>query len=377
MEFKTLFSILKKHLADGYDVPHFFRELMAMLTTVTEEEWGTNKDPSKKLSDETIRCYVKRGIPKKLASSIVYRLAPGMMVESINTHSKESRLLLADDLKVYDATLNAENVAEAISRWMVEIIRTAAGLIPQIDLERQVQSQRESDLKKKYGNYLMYEADGHCPCIGCGNLLRYSKDGKTAEAYSIYVIDEKKPLTPDNLLVMCGQCFTKYSLERSRKQSEELATMKRILEAHVGCVHTLDNLPLEKNIVAVIKSIKKLGENEITEALLDPSKINNKLSPSKEFVLYNTVRHYVTLYFRRIREIMISMDKRGDIDYEEIQNQVHAMYIRLKKQTKSRMDIFSEISDKIHRITLQDDTYCQIVVAYFIQSCEVFDAIAE
>lgn len=64
MEFKTLFSILKKHLADGDDVPYFFRELMAMITTVTEDEWGTGKDPSVKLSDETIRSYTKRGLPK-------------------------------------------------------------------------------------------------------------------------------------------------------------------------------------------------------------------------------------------------------------------------------------------------------------------------
>ena len=58
MEFNTLFSILKNRLGDGDDVPYFFRELMAMITTVTEEEWGTSKDPSaKKLSDNTIRSY--------------------------------------------------------------------------------------------------------------------------------------------------------------------------------------------------------------------------------------------------------------------------------------------------------------------------------
>ncbi len=59
-------------LAEGYDVRYFFRELLAMITTVTEDEWGTGKDPSVKLSDETIRSYTKRKLPKKLAGSIVY-----------------------------------------------------------------------------------------------------------------------------------------------------------------------------------------------------------------------------------------------------------------------------------------------------------------
>lgn len=65
MDFKTLFSILKKHMADGDDVPYFFREIMAMITTVTEEEWGSSKDPSVKTKDETLRNYAKRGLSKK------------------------------------------------------------------------------------------------------------------------------------------------------------------------------------------------------------------------------------------------------------------------------------------------------------------------
>lgn len=119
MEFKTLFPILKKYLADGADVPYFFRELMAMITTVTEEEWGSSKDPSAKAKDETLRTYAKRGISQKLAKAIVYRLTPEILVERINEKSETVKNLLASDLYGYDATLNAENVAEKVAYWMV------------------------------------------------------------------------------------------------------------------------------------------------------------------------------------------------------------------------------------------------------------------
>ena len=79
MEFKTLFPILKKYLADDTDVPDFFRELMAMLTTVTEEEWGTGKAPSTRAKDETLRTYAKRKLSQKLAKTIVYRLTPKIL----------------------------------------------------------------------------------------------------------------------------------------------------------------------------------------------------------------------------------------------------------------------------------------------------------
>jgi len=55
VEFKDLFNPLKKCLSDGHNRQYFFRDLMAMITSVTEEEWGTDHDPSsKKVKDETI-----------------------------------------------------------------------------------------------------------------------------------------------------------------------------------------------------------------------------------------------------------------------------------------------------------------------------------
>ena len=74
---------------------------------------------------------------------------------------------------------------------------------------------------------------------------------------------------------------------------------------------------------------------------------------------------------------MISLDKRGIIDYEELQTQMRSIYKRLSKSKKTDVEIFTEISTKIHKVTLQDDIYCQIIVAYFIQRCEVFDAITK
>lgn len=54
-----------------------------------------------------------------------------------------------------------------------------------------------------------------------------------------------------------------------------------------------------------------------------------------------------------------------------------AIYRRQNKVGKTNMEIFNEIVAKIHRISLQENIYCQIVVSYFVQSCEVFDAITE
>lgn len=377
VEFKTLFPILKKHLSDGQDVPDYFRELMAQITTVSEEEWGTGKDPSAKLSDETIRSYTKRKLPKKLAESIVYRLTAKNLVRAIKKRSMISRCLLADDLRGYDADIDADNVADKVAQWMVEIIRTSAGLVQQDALQRQKQQILDMDLKTRYGDYLLGESEGYCAFPGCGRPLKISEDGQLSYVYEVSFIDKDAPIAPDNLLAMCPQCHATYLMDNARKHVKELKEAKKALATHRQGILIIDNLPLEKGIVGVMVRVKNLNEKDLGKPSFDPKEMQDKLNPSRDMAVFCTVKALVTTYFLRIKEIMISLDKRGDIDYEEIQNQINAMYRRLNKAGKSRLEIFNLITEKIHHVTLQEPIYCQIVVSYFIESCDVFDAITK
>ena len=145
---------------------------------------------------------------------------------------------------------------------------------------------------------------------------------------------------------------------------------------HGQNVALLENLSLEKGIVDVLKKVKKLNQKDLSNASLAPKEITQKISPEDDFALYMTINSYVNTYYVRIREIMTNADKRGEIDYDEVQDQIHAMYKKLKKAKKSKVDIFNEIVQKIHKVSLMDEILCQIVVSYFVQSYEVFDAIA-
>lgn len=376
MEFKDFFSTLKNRISDGYDVPQFFRDLFAMITDVPEKEWDTPRDPATmKAKDASLRSYAKRTIPKKFAQQIVYRLSTENYIESLNSRPLETRSLLADDFSSYDAEINGANVAEKTAIWFVEIIRNAAGLAPRNALAQQKQQQIAIDLKSKFGAYLLNEVGHYCPFPGCGRPLTITNASKAIDSYEVALIDREKAPEISNLLALCPQCCATYSLDDSKKIRKELQEIKKVLEGHSHSVTLLDDLPLERGIIGVIGKIKKLKEKDLAEVSLEPKEIKKKLNPSDNYVLYSQVNFFVMTYFVRIREIMMSLDKRGDIDYDEVQDQMHAIYKRLKKAKKSNVEIFNEIVGKIHRVTLQEDTYCQIVVSYFIQSCEVFDAI--
>lgn len=139
----------------------------------------------------------------------------------------------------------------------------------------------------------------------------------------------------------------------------------------------LDGMPLEKEIIGVMSKIKNLKESDLLDPSLDPKDIREKLIPNENLALFNTVKGYVDTYYVTLKDIIISADKRGEIDYDEVQDQMKALYKRLKKANKSKVEIFNEITEKVHKVSLQEDIYCQIVVAFFIAKCEVFDAITE
>lgn len=378
MEFKVFFSTLKNRISDGYDVPEFFRDLFAMITDVPENEWGTPQDPTtKKATDASLRSYAKRTIPKKFAQKIVYRLSPENYIESLNRRPAETRRLLADDFSTFDPSLNEDNVAQVTSGWFVDIIRDAAGLAPKDDLQKQKQQLLSAELKSKYGHYLLSEVGHYCPFPGCGRELTKRNAGRAIDLFEISLIDKEKAPEISNLLALCPQCYATYSLDNSKKSCKELQEVKKVLEAHNSSVSLLDDLPLEKGIAGVIRKIKKLKEKDLAEVSLEPKELRQKINPVEDFALYSHVNLFVTTYYVRIREIMIGLDKSGEIDYDEIQDQMRALYKRLKKAKKSNMEIFNEIAAKIHKCSLQEDVYCQIVVSYFIQSCEVFDAVTK
>lgn len=378
MEFRTLFSVLRKRLSDGYDVPMYCRELFAQLTDVSEEEWGTPKDPETKMTNEaTLRTFAKRGPSKKFAQTIVYRLNPDNLTAFINARPVATRQLLAEDLSVYVPEVTEATVGKTIADMMVDIIRRAAGLVSQDVLKQEKQREFFSDLKAKYGDYLYEECDGFCPFPGCGKQLSAVADSKVSRVYEISLVDKTKKVTTDNLIALCPMCHATYQMDDSKAKTKELANVKALLITHGQSARLLDGIALEKGIVGVLRRLADLKEKAFFKAELDPKELTKKVNPTDNYILYLTVKNNVTTYFLKIREIMTNLDRRGLIDYEALQDQMKAIYKRLKKSHLSQMEIFREITEKLHRTSLQDDVYCQIVVCYFIQSCEVFDAVAE
>lgn len=377
MDFKTFYSILFNRISDTLSSGEFVRDLIAMITTVPEEEWGLKKDPSNRVSSKTYENFAKRGINKTTCKAIVYRLSPENFIENLNTRPKATLELLANDFLPYDSTADKDNIASIIADIFIQIIRTTAGLTSADKLEEQKQLQSSSDLKSKYGKHLLKECDSHCAMPGCGKLLYVSNGTNISDVYEVTRIDKSKDASIDNLIALCPQCFATYQLDSSAKTVRNLKASKRSLSIQMESMIELSTIELEKGLTNVITNIRKLKQQDFSTLSMDPKEINEKIDPNKSFALYNQVYMTVMTYFVKIKEIIESLDKRKIIDYEELQHQIKSAYKKLKSGKKSESEIFYSLSEKLHKVTLQDILYCQAIVCYFIQSCEVFDAVTK
>lgn len=377
MDFKTFYSILFNRISDTLSSGEFVRDLIAMITTVPEEEWGLKKDPSNRVSSKTYENFAKRGINKTTCKAIVYRLSPENFIESLNARPKATLELLANDFLPYESTAGKDNIASIMADIFIDIIRTTAGLTSVDKLEEQKQLQSSSDLKSKYGKYLLKECDSHCAMPCCGKLLYVSNGTNLSDVYEVTRIDKSKDASIDNLIALCPQCFATYQLDSSTKTVRNLKASKRSLSIQMESMIELSTIELEKGLTNVITNIRKLKQQDFSALSMDPREINEKIDPNKSFALYNQVYMTVMTYFIKIKEIMESLDKRKIIDYEELQHQMKSAYKKLKSGKKSESEIFYSLSEKLHKVTLQDILYCQAIVCYFIQSCEVFDAVTK
>ncbi len=378
LTFKELFNLLKKRISGGDDIPAFFRELMSMITDVPEKEWEGPRDPASMLIKEgTIRSYAKKGLSKKFAQKIVYNLNKDNFIESLHYRGGDVLEILAQDYCPYDATANKTNIAVKLANEFVEIIRTTAGINEPGKIEKKRAEDFERGLREKYGEYLLNEANRCCPFPGCGKKLIQISTEQTVDKYKVSLVDKQKAPECDNLIALCTDCYSVYYLDSNAKRTKELVNIKRMLSRKINDDNILDNRPVEEGILKVITKIKKLKQSDISGITYDPKEIGNKISPEKELILFNTVCMLVSTYYVKVREILIGADKRGEICYEELQDQMKGMYRQLKKGKRSKYEIFNLLTKKLHKVSLEDEQYCQIVIAYFIQSCEVYDAITQ
>lgn len=383
MLFTELMHAIHPHLMKDANVPSFTRNIIQMLCDIPEEDWYTKKDPSseERNRDASLRKYYNRGIPKNLAKSMLGRLTEDNFVDSINDPNRSDTVLdgLADDIRPFcDNNVNVQNVANVLFDLFHKSLEYVVS--PELENDRKIQQAKtySSKAKGNFGSGLLDDCKHTCSMPLCGKHLQTTDtQNRSVADYEILLIDESKGLKYDNLVAVCHDCFQKYALNHTKKEATVIKATKKLQSDARSTRQTLDDIAINKGIELVIENLSKAKPLELRKLSYDPVSIAEKIDENSCFFLVNDIKNNVAKYYRYIESTMQSLSLKNVYSDELIRAQIKESYKQLSEKKLTPEQIYSELSKRIQRITKQDIRFCNIVVSYFVQSCEVFHAITK
>jgi hypothetical protein len=242
----------------------------------------------------------------------------------------------------------------------------------------------------KFEEQILYaEVDGICPL--CTEPLHHKKNNNTHANYDkahIYPLNptpvETKILKDEphlgidindikNLILLCKKCHHKFDNPRTLDEYRELYKTKLALIQKSEIRGTYSMFGLEDEIRTVIQKLNIVDIDEVPELKLDVKKIDEKADPTMPKLLKKQIKNDVTDYFDFIKSIFIEIDKDTPCKFDTLATQIKAFYLKCKQTTPNQEIIYNGIVDWLYSKTEKySKRACEIVVAYFIQDCEVF-----
>ncbi len=370
LEFKEFFNLMKPIL-NGRANANLVRELVSMITSL-----DSDIDPSESQKDNTLRAYANgsRELSDDYARSIIDCLDYRNFVESINSRDDAIISRLAEDFSSIDASITPENVGEKAADIFVDILHRQAG-----GGRKGVSStisNRRYNLKYKYGERLLIETQGSCP-NKCGKPLYISRNEKSIPSYEVTVIDGNEAIDDyDNLIALCPDCHNLYSLAPNEDDIEEMIEIKNMLKDREFSEKGLSVLSIEKGIENILENLGGVDYSSLPKLNYDAVKVKDKIYKN-DFLLIRKNIENVTSYFLFIDEKLKGMEKENKIHYEELSIQVRLAYLEARKIMNGQEQIYESLVDWLVTKTKQRRDSCEIMISYFVQKCEVFDAITK
>ena len=382
MLFNEVIHAVRPYLMKDADVPNFMRNLIQMLCNIPEDEWYTKRDPSSEESykDGSLRKFYTKQLSKKLAKKMLSRLTRDNFIESIYSCNRSDVVLdgLAQAITPFTEGVTKDNVGEVLfdllKRGLEELVDPAL----EITRQKEEAQYKSNLLKGKYGSGLLEDCNNTCSMPGCSHhLQKFADNGISTPDYEVLIINERKGASFSNICAVCHDCFEKYILKHSASERKELQAVKDLQTDTREARKTLSEINIDKGIEMVVESLVNLKPSTLSSLNYEPTFIANKIDESQNLFLADTVKLYVTKYFFYIKQTMQNLSRQKQYSDELIRAEIKTIYNRLEAKGLSQLEIYESMSKQIHNLTKQELIYCNIVICYFIQSCEVFHDITK
>lgn len=248
---------------------------------------------------------------------------------------------------------------------------------------------RKKPTEKECLRYVL-EVDNCCPV--CGKVITTN----TADKKKLYEIAHIFPNSPtdaeksilanvevlgensecfENKIALCRDCHKEYDENKTVAKYEEMLKLKKRLLQNFTAETDLSHNSIEKELISVICNISSLAVGDKQSMLESLSyqvmKVKDKITTDN--ILCTQVESLVSNYFLYIETLFKNVD---DFSFETIASSFRHSYCQALKSNLTQEEIFEKLTDWVKNKTQCSRSVAQIVVAYFIQDCEVYGKIS-
>lgn len=181
----------------------------------------------------------------------------------------------------------------------------------------------------------------------------------------------------ENHALVDANCKADYEAHFKPEKAAELLIAKHEANQRMLLMDKIDSLEIDEYLEELLSSMDGIINPEAAESLkYAPHDIKEKIEP-EHVTLKLDVSSKVSMYYGFIEEELHQRDGVNGFDFEDLAMSVRRCYKDLAKQGLSKEYIYTQMALWTQRMTgCENIVACQILIAFFVQECEVFDEIA-
>jgi hypothetical protein len=236
---------------------------------------------------------------------------------------------------------------------------------------------------------LLAEVNNFCPL--CGKRLFEEKMKNSVKLYQVahiyphsptdeqLVTLEGVPVAEDiesfeNKIVLCFDCHKKQDLHPQKEEYMRLYNIKQQLMRRTKALDDASTMPIEDEIEGVLKGLRDIDIEKLIPLSYEAISVDRKIK-RENGILLNDIRDKVVRYFPFVQETFKNIDKTGYRRFDTIANEIKTCFLKVNSNELSQEAIFSELVAWLNNKTQhQSEKACEIIISFFVQNCEVFDA---
>ena len=178
-------------------------------------------------------------------------------------------------------------------------------------------------------------------------------------------------------MLLCEDCADEHEVF-SKDTYICLANIKKELIKRKNVEDTIDEIAIEEGINQILMSFAEMKDAplEIKKDDLEVFRVDRKVP--EDILLRETVTTFVLKYYRHIEDSFKQYERKGLLRFNKIKNEISQCFESLDEQELSQQEIYDAMVQwLVKQSKCKNITACQIVIAFFVQNCEVFYEIAE